>query len=686
MIFLAADIESSWRSLLLFLCQAVYKLIAILYDLFEVIGTADIITNEVLTTLYNRIGTLLGVYMLFRLIFSFIQMLINPDYISDKEKGIGKIVSKVLITLVLIAITPFLFEKAMELQNFIVGVNGEGNVIAKVILPNQDIETYEDFGSNLSAYLFTNFYRYDDSIPIMDRNCPLLNTPEEDAQGKESPLFTYISTSKGSVNKAKDCLNEKQNGEYMISFTSNGIFAVIIGGLVCYILLTYTLMVGVRVIQLVFLRIISPMAILTFLSSKKDTMFSKWLKMCTTTYLDLFIRMAIIYFIVYIISLVIRSDTGIALVKDYDKMWVINIVMILALLTFAKKAPELLKELFPSSGAGSLGFGLKSPKKMFESMLGGSTLYKAGTWGAKAATAGALLGFGTAGISAVSRFRANRHNGKNIGQSLLGAAGGFSGGFFRGLRTGAAKGNVFKNAAKGYNDQRTADDKYDQLITSGGSTYGKIISGLTSYVGETKGQTYTRQLHNLDTLTNFKKDIQNAADEISVVKAAKTTWEQAQKETGETVAQFEARKQSYYNRYKALRDGSSDAAIAGNKIVSGTYESITIDSRGKKVKARVRFSENIDNDNDNLYAGDISAKFTEAQSFVKNRNVEVWDNSTGSYERVNVGSLTNRSDLSTLVDRAHETKTHIYSTEENYQQAIANDKAAGVDSNATVNK
>ena len=143
-------IESYWRELLLHICQPIYKLIVYLYELFEVVGTADIITSEILDTLYGRVGMLLGLYMMFRIILSFVQMLINPDNISDKEKGIGKITSKAILTIILLAITPFIFEKAFELQNYIVGVNDGENVIAKLVFPDK-ISTTKRASSSLNT-------------------------------------------------------------------------------------------------------------------------------------------------------------------------------------------------------------------------------------------------------------------------------------------------------------------------------------------------------------------------------------------------------------------------------------------------------------------------------------------------------------------------------------------------------
>lgn len=383
--FLTVDtIETYWRTILLALCKPVYQLIVYVYELFEVVGTAEILTNDALTTIYNRVGMLLGVYMMFRIIFSFIQMLINPDYITDKEKGVGKIIVKVVLTILLIAITPFLFEKAMDIQKFVVGSSSGENIIANILLPGGSKMKggQQTFGVELSAYLFESFYKYDKNMlnSGVKGECEAL-----DEYDGVTNLHKSIMNSGGDISFAKICLDKswtdqkeagKDKEKYEITFSSNGVFALIVGVIVCYILFTYTLMAGVRVIQLVFLRIVAPMAILTYMSPKKDTMFSKWLKMCTTTYLDLFIRMAIIYFAIFIIQ-ALMGGNGIALQNQgYQHQWIVDIVMIIALLIFAKKAPDLLKELFPSTGgAASLGF-FSSPKKLFDSMIGGGILNK----------------------------------------------------------------------------------------------------------------------------------------------------------------------------------------------------------------------------------------------------------------------------------------------------------------------
>jgi len=143
---------------------------------------------------------------------------------------------------------------------------------------------------------------------------------------------------------------------------------LLIGGAVLWILAMYTITLGVRVVKLAFLRLIAPIPILSYLSPKKDTPFQKWIKQCVTTYLDLFIRLAIIYFCMLLISIIFASD-GVAInsatyLSPHDGLYKwFNIILILGILLFAKKIPEILGEIFPSMGGKGgldLGFGLKS--------------------------------------------------------------------------------------------------------------------------------------------------------------------------------------------------------------------------------------------------------------------------------------------------------------------------------------
>ena len=171
------------------------------------------------------------------------------------------------------------------------------------------------------------------------------------------------------------------------------------------------------------------MAVVSYLSPKKDNMFSKWFKIYISTYIDIFIRVGIIYFCVFLSAQLLDTiESGETTFwasigqEDLTTRSYIVVIMILALLTFAKKAPELLKELLPTS-ASKLGFGT-SMKEIFG--LG--------------ATVGGIAGLGISTIGRVSGAAKNIGHSAAVGYNNFKNANGIRGKF------GAAAGGIFRTA------------------------------------------------------------------------------------------------------------------------------------------------------------------------------------------------------------------------------------------------
>ena len=146
------------------------------------------------------------------------------------------------------------------------------------------------------------------------------------------------------------------------------LFALIAGGLAVWMFICYAMEIGVRVAKLGLLQIISPIAVMMrVIPGQKEKIFDKWFTHLKNTYLDVFIRLVIIYFSLFAISLVpdvintlwISNASG-------DGNWFIKtlslVVVILGILKFAQEAPALIKEFFGDSGR----FALKSPKKQLQ--------------------------------------------------------------------------------------------------------------------------------------------------------------------------------------------------------------------------------------------------------------------------------------------------------------------------------
>lgn len=380
------------RTLMLTLCDGVYKLIYITYFIFEKLGTAEILKDDQIAGIFRRIGLIIGIFMLFRLTFAFIQYIIDPDAMADKKKGMGNIIKKILISIVLLGSTSTLFNLAFKVQNLII----DNHIISKVIF-NSEAGASDNFGAELSAEVFTSFFRLNPDAVNANTLCATLLT--NDSNGKNT-MYTSMVNNNGEITEAYKCVTEKDsNDEYIATFDGGGFIALVVGIIISYTLLIYTIQVGVRVIQLAYLQIIAPVPIMMYITPQGEDKLKKWGQQCLTTFLDFFLRTMIIYFAVFVIQNIWENNTiGTILTAGHSNSatWqtaYIGVIMIIAVLVFAKKVPNLIKEIFPALG-GSAGFdyGLNFKKQVVEPLKAGYNSPLG--WGLKLGKAGAVAAIG----------------------------------------------------------------------------------------------------------------------------------------------------------------------------------------------------------------------------------------------------------------------------------------------------
>lgn len=452
---IGSAILESLRSLMMSLCEVIYKLIIFFFDIFIMLGNGSLLTDETLLEFYERIGLLIGLFMTFRVIFSLIQYVINPDMMIDKSKGLFNIIKRIIFVVVLLGTTPYIFKLAFNVQNMII----DSNIIPKVIT-GKNIDSSQS-GETLAWYAFSAFFDYDEEAALLtgknlETGCPYLNTGAMENNFKEDGNLLYAYN---CVNVTENYLDVQGNESkvFIMRFDGHGIIPVIVGVVILWMILMYTIQVGIRVVQLAYLQLIAPAPIIMYLTPKGDETFNKWVKQCTTTYIDFFIRVAIMWFVIFIVDLLTGEDfqhfiDSIGAPSGLQLTW-ITIVMIIALLIFAQKIPKLFKELFPmSSGAAGFDFGLKAPKQ-----LSSAATFATGT------AVGALGGMAT-GIM----------YGKGWKGKLGGAFAGFGRGAIAGMKT---KGNPFKNAGKGMANQRAASIRNYQRNHDGSTFFGRTALG-----------------------------------------------------------------------------------------------------------------------------------------------------------------------------------------------------------------
>lgn len=463
-------IEQALRTFSGQIAAVLYNFIVYLYNIFMILARAEILNDNYIQAIYNRVGMILGLFMIFKLSFSLIQSLVNPEKLTDKKSGFGNIITRCIISIVLLGITPSLFKMAFKIQNIIVGTeNDTNNIIYKFVVADAETENAATFGRTLATDLYFSFFTEKTEGIISDGNDIVID-PEGNTV-LETKDYNYLrqSVKDGSLdfNDMVYYLSLRSNGTYAIKW--DVLFSIGVAAAVIYILITYCISVATRVIQLAYLQLIAPVPILSYISDPEGT-FKNWIKQCMTTYLDLFMRLAIIYFIIAVSRqiLTIMSDeskllSSTGLSPDSGEYIWVKIFLVLGLLMFGKRVPELLKDLFPNFGGGgaaSIGFGIKNPKKMLGDIPGMGIAKGAATFGL-----GTVVG-GAAGIA----------TGIKHGEGFKGKLAGAFGGLGRGAASARTKGNIFKNAQAGMNSTRAARQRAYEKNHDGSTFWGRNVT------------------------------------------------------------------------------------------------------------------------------------------------------------------------------------------------------------------
>ena len=85
------------RTILIGIDAVIYTILEQIFQLIINLANFDLFTGDVLKEFSTKIYLILGLVMVFKLMLSFIQILIDPDKINDKETGVVNILKRVVI-------------------------------------------------------------------------------------------------------------------------------------------------------------------------------------------------------------------------------------------------------------------------------------------------------------------------------------------------------------------------------------------------------------------------------------------------------------------------------------------------------------------------------------------------------------------------------------------------------------
>ncbi len=419
----------------------VYKCVAIIFQLIVDLANVQIFTDSTINEFANRMYIILGLIMLFKIMISFIQILIDPDTISDKEKGAGNILKRVTISLALIALVPSIFKFAREVQGYIVPV------IPRVILGINDRATttrYDENGNEVTSESdvdVVNESNIGDTV-AWQSFLPFFNYNEgcEDGSlklnsGYSDELLSVFSVGSASEHVNDTCSESQDENGYKYDYTF--LISTAVGVYLLFILIQVAVAIAIRAIKFGICEFVAPIPIASYVDPKTSkSTFDKWVSTSVKVYLDLFTRLIIVYFVVYIMIVIFGDPTSITKIyenvgKDWFRTTLVILFLILGLFKFVKEAPKFISNLLGLNTDGDIG-------NMFK-----------GAFSSAAGVAGAAVGGVGNFINGVA---SEQNKGKRIIKGLASGAAGFTSGLWRG-QAAAFKGknakDVYGSTVKG---------------------------------------------------------------------------------------------------------------------------------------------------------------------------------------------------------------------------------------------
>lgn len=593
LIFMMYDRGFAWnviRSLFAWLDSVAYTLFSWVMQL--IFDIAAVSTSSVFNDFYNgiqtRIYALLAIFMLFKITISMLTYLVNPDSINDKERGVGKMAMRVVVSLVMLIAFPMAFQFLNTVQPHIL------EALPRIILGTEnaiDKDQYDTGNNGLGSQMSLT----GDQIAFMTYQGVFFNTECVDrglineVGNNSNSCFQYGNT----VRIAAEHINDPADGDsksYRYDYIP--LIGFVVAIVMTLILLGYCVDIAIRVFKLIILQLIAPIPIISYIDPKssKDGAFSKWIKMVISVWTDLFIKLGVIYFVILVISELISSNVISNLTSELfgssgPRGALVLLALIIGLLFFAKDAPKFICD--------ALGIKMGENGKLFGGL-------------GKIMAAGAI-GAGTIGSMAAgakSSWMADAENGKSHRNPLRWVK--YAGAGLLGGATGLGAGASAAINAKDHYSKAAMDAMAKRNATAlaagaaGSTTFGRTLSTVSGlFKGETSAAKSKRDIASLEA--------ENKALDAVVARAD----EEAVKSMDTKASMFKG--SSLYTNYKSFAARMEAAKTSGAK--SFDYIGYTKDASGNWVASTrtismIEAEENIGwikKDNANNYIEQVQA-------------------------------------------------------------------------------
>ena len=555
--------------------SVVYFFVSQGFKMYIALAQFKLFDDKVFDDLINRTYIIIGVIALFIVAYALLNSIINPDNASKGDKSLSKIVKNFIFAIIGIAIVPTIFNYFYYFQRVVLC----NNLIPKILLAQKGDDSQADLlnddkiGTQFATYLFQSFF-YPKSIENMnmtdlDNDGDLLKSEAAKVEvGLIDDVFSdeenvniekykdYDSDNKGNYN-LQMAYEGAMNGEMFFtafrpfllgdvgfanSVLNNTVNYMIIvstiAGVYCaYVLASLCIDMAIRAVKLGYLELIAPLPIMTLIIPGKDGVFKAWIKKTGSCAFEVFTRLFIVSFVIYLIRTIphLFTATSFSYSGCTTSFWIITALLIRALvycglLTFLKQAPKFLSE---ATGIKSDGFKLGIASKLADS----------GLFTALGAAGGAV----TAGVRnlapGVREAKGFVNKARVAASNLPSGVAGFASGAvrgFKGAKDAKKWSDVSSAAGKAADDAIEAKLKRQDYKNAHGGTVSGAIGG----------------------------HIQDAIDTVKDYPNSHRANYAHEKAKQEEISKIIAAQKAIDDKYAAIIDKNKDKIIYGDKTIS----------------------------------------------------------------------------------------------------------------------
>lgn len=585
-------VTQAFLGIVLTLDSWVYSLISSAYKIFMAIASARILSSDAYTSVANKVYIIVGVGMLFVLAYAILKAIIDPDQLSKGDMAGNKILKSVAVTVIGLIVTPLIFDLAYMAQGKMLEEDILGKLFFRTEDSTVDVsgvgtvnydQALKSTGGAVAATTVWQafFYPADGEDPdkieadpeIVRMNANIAGATCAGAviigiAGAIAGWFTggagwvvagaavascvgaYVADSNAdqveAVTDEEVTLTEAfamaSSGESFAIFQAfiepieegkikyTWFVSTVCGIFVAYAFASYAIDMGLRAAKLAYYQIIAPIPLILNVMPKNGDRLGKFVKAVFSTFLEVFVRISIVYIVIYIIAHLNELFSTVGALWNSDNLtnvesMIAMALLIIGLVLFAKQAPKIISDTFGLS-AGSGLEGLNIMKKLRD-----GEVFTAGS------IAGSSLKSGVQ--NATRSWRNNTDKNRGLGRKLLGAAGSFAGGSLTGAgRAGVGRvrsgkpvasardaRDIADKTARELHDKRQKRDDFNRVNDTMDKKF-KAMKGAVSSkiqhwaVGDVDTGSIDRQAAAFDYMKDFSGKLEGTVGNDNKIKAA----------------------------------------------------------------------------------------------------------------------------------------------------------------------